>query len=144
MPESKVVDGWALLAWVRDEQPAAGHMRATLQQAEEGNFQLFMSWINAGEGYYMLARKHDAKTAEEIRTTGPHNRMVSFPYPKLMNSNNDVDQAAAVIICSVAKAQSFGVPAVNVGGRQAGPIFLDVTFRLVRPPFFVPGPGWAR
>ena len=24
-------------------------------------------------------------------------------------------------------------------GRQAGPVFLDVTFRLVRPPFFIPG-----
>lgn len=52
----------------------------------------------------------DAKTAEEIRTTGPANRMISFPYPKLMNSNNDVDQAAALIICSVEKAQALGVP----------------------------------
>jgi UDP-glucose:(glucosyl)LPS alpha-1,2-glucosyltransferase len=28
---------------------------------------------------------------------------------------------------------------VVFGGRQAGPVFLDVTFRLVRPPFFIPG-----
>jgi len=52
----------------------------------------------------------DAKTAEEIRTAGPDNRMIGFPYPKFMNSNNDVDQAAALIICSVERARSLGIP----------------------------------
>jgi acetyl-CoA C-acetyltransferase len=52
----------------------------------------------------------DAKTAEEIRTTGPGNRMVGYPYPKYMNSNNDVDMAAALIMCSVERARSLGVP----------------------------------
>jgi UDP-glucose:(glucosyl)LPS alpha-1,2-glucosyltransferase len=33
---------------------------------------------------------------------------------------------------------------VVFGGRQTGPIFLDVTFRLVRTPFFVPGTARAR
>src|SRR5580698_6575546 len=28
---------------------------------------------------------------------------------------------------------------VVYGGRQTGPVYLDVTFRLVKPPFFVPG-----
>jgi acetyl-CoA C-acetyltransferase len=52
----------------------------------------------------------EAKTAEEIRTPGPANRMVGFPYPKYMNSNNDVDMAAALVMCSAAKAESLGVP----------------------------------
>ena len=38
------------------------------------------------------------KTAEEIRTPSDVNRPVSFPYPKFMNSNNNVDQAAALIL----------------------------------------------
>ncbi|MEA3077137.1 MAG: acetyl-CoA C-acetyltransferase [Actinomycetota bacterium] len=49
-------------------------------------------------------------TAEEIRTVGPDNRMIGFPYPKLMNSNIQVDQAAALIVCSVEAARSAGVP----------------------------------
>jgi uncharacterized protein with PIN domain len=61
MPESKVVDAWALMASLRDEQPAANHVRDCLQQAEAGAVQLSMSWINAGEVYYLLARKHDPK-----------------------------------------------------------------------------------
>jgi acetyl-CoA C-acetyltransferase len=49
-------------------------------------------------------------SAEEIRTPGPDNRMIGFPYPKFMNSNNDVDMGAALIVCSVEKAESLGVP----------------------------------
>ncbi|MFM8793767.1 MAG: acetyl-CoA acetyltransferase [Acidimicrobiales bacterium] len=51
-----------------------------------------------------------AHTAEEIRTVTPANRMIGFPYPKMMNSNNDVDMSAALIICSAERAQSLGVP----------------------------------
>jgi len=49
-------------------------------------------------------------TAEEIRTASETNRMIGFPYPKLMNSNNDVDMSAALILCSVEKATALGVP----------------------------------
>ncbi len=52
----------------------------------------------------------DAKTAEEIRTRSSSNRPVSFPYPKLMNSNNNVDQGAALILCSASKARALGIP----------------------------------
>ena len=51
-----------------------------------------------------------AFTAEEIRTVTPTNRMIGFPYPKQMNSNNDVDMSSALILCSVEKATSLGVP----------------------------------
>ena len=49
-------------------------------------------------------------TAEEIRTPSETNRPVSFPYPKLMNSNSNVDQAAALILCSTAVARRLGIP----------------------------------
>jgi acetyl-CoA C-acetyltransferase len=51
-----------------------------------------------------------AMTTEEVITPGDRNRMVGLPYTKVMNSNNDVDQAAAVIICSVDRARALGVP----------------------------------
>lgn len=52
----------------------------------------------------------EARTADEVGTVGPGNRMVSSPYPKLMTSNINVDQAAAVIICAAAVADEAGVP----------------------------------
>jgi len=51
----------------------------------------------------------DARTAAEIGTAGPANRMIGHPYPKLMNSNNSVEQAAAVIVCSVEAACDLGI-----------------------------------
>ncbi len=41
---------------------------------------------------------------------GPQNRMVCFPYPKLMNTIAEVDQAAAVIITGAATARELGIP----------------------------------
>ena len=52
----------------------------------------------------------EAVSAEEIRTPTAFNRPVSFPYPKLMNSNSNVDQAAALILCSTDVARRLGVP----------------------------------
>lgn len=48
--------------------------------------------------------------AEQIWRSSPGNRMISWPYPKLMNSNNMVDQAAAVVLCSVEKATYLQIP----------------------------------
>jgi acetyl-CoA C-acetyltransferase len=50
------------------------------------------------------------RSAEEIRTVTPDNRMIGFPYPKYMNANIQTDQAAAVIVCSVQAARDAGVP----------------------------------
>lgn len=50
-------------------------------------------------------------TAEEIRRPGPRNRMISWPYTKLMNSNNMVDQGAALVLTSVERARRLRVPA---------------------------------
>jgi acetyl-CoA C-acetyltransferase len=50
------------------------------------------------------------KTPEEIATVTDSNRMIGFPYPKYMNSNNDVDMGAALIMCSVGAARRLGIP----------------------------------
>jgi acetyl-CoA C-acetyltransferase len=52
----------------------------------------------------------DGKTAEEIGTVTPENRMICFPYPKYMNAIMEVDQAAAVIMTNVGTAQELGIP----------------------------------
>lgn len=51
-----------------------------------------------------------AYTAEEIRTPSASNRWIGFPYTKLMNSNNAVEQGAAFILCSAERAEALGVP----------------------------------
>jgi acetyl-CoA C-acetyltransferase len=69
--------------WSRFSQVAAGNPHAWLQQA---------------------------LTAEEIRTPSPTNRWIWWPYTKVMNSNNAVEQGAGVIVASVERAEALGVP----------------------------------
>jgi acetyl-CoA C-acetyltransferase len=51
----------------------------------------------------------DPRTAEEIRTIGPKNRWIGFPYPKLMNAIMEVDQGAAAIVMSERAADRLGI-----------------------------------
>ncbi len=50
------------------------------------------------------------RTADEIATITPENRLIGFPYPKLMNAIIDVDQAVAVVMTSVGRARALGIP----------------------------------
>ena len=49
-------------------------------------------------------------TPAEVGTVTPANRMVGFPYPKLLNSNERVDETAALVVCSTERADALGVP----------------------------------
>lgn len=56
------------------------------------------------------AWSREALTAEAIWQPGPDNRMISWPYTKLMNSNNMVNQGAALILTSVETARHLQIP----------------------------------
>jgi acetyl-CoA C-acetyltransferase len=51
-----------------------------------------------------------ARSAEDIWQPSPDNRMISWPYTKLMNSNNMVDQAAVIVLASAEKATYLQIP----------------------------------
>jgi acetyl-CoA C-acetyltransferase len=55
------------------------------------------------------AWSRERRTAEEIRAVTPDNRMICHPYTLRMNANMQVDQAAAVILCSVETARAAGI-----------------------------------
>jgi acetyl-CoA C-acetyltransferase len=86
---------------------------ASGRSVEEHRAHLGRLWsdlsVVASQNPYAWTR--DARTPDEIVTVSDANRMIGLPYPKLMNSNNDVDMGAAVIMCSVDAAQRLGVAA---------------------------------
>lgn len=57
-----------------------------------------------------LATRREGYSAERIATVDAENRFIAFPYPRLMNSNALVDQAAAVVMTSVGQAKALGIP----------------------------------
>ena len=56
-----------------------------------------------------FAARRQMLSAEEIATETAANRMISYPYTRLMNANVHVDQAAALIVCSEAFADRLGI-----------------------------------
>ncbi len=69
-------------------------------------------WASAAEvaATNPYATLRSRPSAAEIATPSGANRQITSPYPKLMTSNLDVDQAAAVIMCTAETAMSHGVP----------------------------------
>jgi acetyl-CoA C-acetyltransferase len=50
-----------------------------------------------------------APDANAIGTVSPDNRLINWPYPKLMVANPAVNQSAAVIVMSLARARKLGI-----------------------------------
>jgi len=61
---AKVLDSWALIAFLEDE-PAANHVEKLLQQATQGKQKLLMSVLNWGEVYYNTMREVSQEAAEQ-------------------------------------------------------------------------------
>ena len=65
--------------------------------------------------YATVATKNDyawirtAPDANAIVTVSPDNRLINWPYPKFMVANPSVNQAAAVIVTSLAAARAAGI-----------------------------------
>ncbi len=53
------------------------------------------------------------RTAEEVCTASPQNRYVTWPYTKFMNANNQINQAAALLMTSTVNARALGIPERN-------------------------------
>lgn len=50
------------------------------------------------------------RSSDELTTATPQNRMIAFPYTKYLNAVLQTEQAAALLVCSAAKARALGVP----------------------------------
>ena len=82
----------------------------------------------AVSGTRAAAWSQKAWSAEEIRTPSPANRMVTYPYTKLMNANIFTDQAAATLVCSPEAARAAGVPHERLVYLHAGADGADTQF----------------
>jgi acetyl-CoA C-acetyltransferase len=87
-------------------------LRATAGRSTDEHVRWIASWwarftdVAAGHEH---AWSRERLTADDIATPGPDNRLVSSPYPKVMNANIQVDQAAALILCSAGAAEAAGI-----------------------------------
>jgi acetyl-CoA C-acetyltransferase len=76
-------------------------------QAESAEIWSRFSQIAADNPHAWLRRRCGP---EEILRSGPENRPIAHPYTKLMVANAAVNQGAALIVTSLAKARAAGIP----------------------------------
>lgn len=67
MKNKRLLDSFALVKFFNDE-PGAQLIEDILSEAEKGKSILYLTEINAGEIYYVIARKNGPERAEEILT----------------------------------------------------------------------------
>ncbi|WP_030453334.1 acetyl-CoA acetyltransferase, partial [Herbidospora cretacea] len=88
--------------------------RARLRQTRE-EYALGMGALFAPFTRVAAANPHAAapteRTAEELVTVSERNRVIADPYPRYVVAREKVNQGAAVLLTSVAKARELGVPA---------------------------------
>jgi acetyl-CoA C-acetyltransferase len=91
------------------EQPLRGATGQTVAQRRGALGRLFEPFarVAAANPYATRRQGYDAATIAGVTEKNP---VIGFPYTKLMTSNVYVDQASAILICSVAKADELGIP----------------------------------
>src|ERR1700693_3645407 len=87
---TRIVDSWAMVAWIRDE-PAAGAVEEFLEEASAGRSHLAMSWLNVAETYYILAKRDGPTVAEQFMT-----RLPSLPIRLVLPDEEGVMAAAKI------------------------------------------------
>lgn len=91
------------------ESATAAHWGQTPREAlaESGALWATYSRVAADNPHSWLKRRF---SAEEITTPTPENRLIAWPYTKLMVANPTVNMGGAVLLTSLAKARAAGVP----------------------------------
>ena len=99
-----MIDSWALIEWTLD-QPSADQVEEILKNAAAGIDQLVMSWVNAGEVFYMLVRKHSQQAAEDFLR-----RLPSLPIRLVLPTADGIVRAARIKSSSkLSYADAFAV-----------------------------------
>jgi uncharacterized protein len=88
-----------MVAWVRQE-PSAPLIRQFLLEADAGNLDLAMSWINVAETFYILAKRDNIAVAEAFIT-----RLPSLPIRVILPDEQGIMAAARV---KASHAVAFG------------------------------------
>ena len=99
----------AIFAYPMIENSIRGKKGRTIRDHSLEMGKLFSGFASVAANN-LLADRRQGFTPEQIANVNPNNPYIGFPYTKLMNSNAFIDQSAAIILTSVAKAKELGIP----------------------------------
>jgi acetyl-CoA C-acetyltransferase len=117
------------------ESATSAHWGQTPREAltESGNLWSTYSDV-ASKNPNSWLKKHF--TSDEITTPSPDNRLIAWPYTKLMVANPTVNMGGALLMTSLAKARAAGVPEDRIVYAWGGASAEEPRDYLVRDQFY--------
>ena len=61
-----VLDAWAIMAWLKGQQPASGRVRLLLDAAERRQGKLAINIVNLGEVFYLSVKARDVGYGQRV------------------------------------------------------------------------------
>jgi acetyl-CoA C-acetyltransferase len=99
---------FAVTAYPLLENAIRGACGRSISEHLQAMGRLFARFAHVAAGN-PLATRRAGYSEERLTRIDEENRWIGFPYPRLMNSNPFVDQAAALILASVGVARDLGI-----------------------------------
>jgi acetyl-CoA C-acetyltransferase len=117
------------------ESATSAHWGQTPREAltESGNLWSTYSDV-ASKNPNSWLKKHF--TSDEITTSSPDNRLIAWPYTKLMVANPTVNMGGALLMTSLAKARAAGIPQDRIVYAWGGASAEEPRDYLVRDQFY--------
>jgi acetyl-CoA C-acetyltransferase len=117
------------------EAASSAHWGQTPREAMAESGQLWSTYSSAASENpnAWLKRRF---TPEEITTPAPDNRLIAWPYTKLMVANPSVNMGAAILMTSLSKARAEGIPEDRLVHIWGGASAEEPRDYLVRDQFF--------
>jgi acetyl-CoA C-acetyltransferase len=117
------------------EAATSAHWGQTPREAMAESGKLWSTYSSvASQNPHAWLKRHF--TPEEITTPTPDNRLIAWPYTKLMVANPTVNMGAAILITSLAKARAAGIPEHRLVHVSGGASAEEPRDYLLRDRFF--------
>src|ERR1700682_331077 len=117
------------------EAATSAHWGQTPREAMAESGQLWSTYSNvASENPHAWLKRRF--TSDEITTPTPDNRLIAWPYTKLMVANPTVNMGAAVLMTSLAKARAAGIAEDRLVHVWGGASAEEPRDYLIRDQFF--------
>src|SRR3954454_16168651 len=117
------------------ESATSAHWGQTPRQALAESGELWSTYANvAAQNPNAWLKKNFSP--DEITTPSPGNRLIAWPYTKLMVANPSVNMGGALIMTSLAKARAAGVPEARIVYAWGGASAEEPRDYLIRDQFF--------
>lgn len=99
-----VLDAWAIMVWLKGQQPAAERVRLLLEAADRRETRLTMNIVNLGEVFYLSAKAIDIAYGRRVLET-LHPRVIT------VSAHDDVVMLAATLKAkhAISYADGFAV-----------------------------------